>query len=333
MLAQQFTIFFDIASLHRCSGRTIFFFFKFPGLVELGKCHGVQEFFSPKHQKKTATQITPTATQFNFRVAETAMQNFDSKFIPAFLPRSRYQRLQPLGRLHHHCYGPKHLAMQSPLSLSYLAATHTFAHWRQHPKSWSGAGDPTSMSAASLDCCCRIISPAFRTRGAPNKSCMAFWSLDPTKSFLPTTARNSRCLLLLSLRSCSPWWVMTAGIRKKLTLSRPDRFEQSTTQQITIVLSKLLLVTLAQTNKRPLGQRKRSRTNPSLQTVISFYKNELPVTSAVPTCSPTWPPRQNVVNLLFEVRRSQRFMQALYRITVPVRDHAYSIEPGLGSLR
>ena len=59
-----------------------FFFSKFPGLVELGKCHGVQEIFSPKHQKKTATQITPTATQFNFRVAETAMQNFDSKFIP-----------------------------------------------------------------------------------------------------------------------------------------------------------------------------------------------------------------------------------------------------------
>ena len=58
------------------------FFSKFPGLVELGKRHGVQEFFSPKHQKKTATQITPTATQFNFRVAETAMQNFDSKFIP-----------------------------------------------------------------------------------------------------------------------------------------------------------------------------------------------------------------------------------------------------------
>ena len=25
---------------------------KFPGLVELGKCHGVQEFFSPKHKKK-----------------------------------------------------------------------------------------------------------------------------------------------------------------------------------------------------------------------------------------------------------------------------------------
>ena len=88
----------------------------------------------------------------------------------AFLPRSRYQRLQPLGRLHHHCYWPKHLAMQSPLSLSYLAAADTFAHWRQHPKSWSGAGDPTSMSAASLDCCCRIISPAFRTRSAPSKS-------------------------------------------------------------------------------------------------------------------------------------------------------------------
>ena len=73
---------FDIASLHRCSGRTIFFLLsKLPGLVELGKCHGVQEFFSPT--KKTAAQITPTATQFNFRVAETAMQNFDSKFIPA----------------------------------------------------------------------------------------------------------------------------------------------------------------------------------------------------------------------------------------------------------
>ena len=42
-------------------------------------------FFSRTQQKKTATQITPTATQFNFRVAETAMQNFDSKFIPAQL--------------------------------------------------------------------------------------------------------------------------------------------------------------------------------------------------------------------------------------------------------
>ena len=131
--------------------------------------------------------------------------------------------------------------------------------------------------------------------------------LGPDQIFPSQTARNSRCLLLLSSRSCSPWWVMTAGIRKKLTLSRSDRFEQSTTQQITIVLSRLLLVTLAQTNKRPLGQRKRSRTNPSLQTVISFYKNELPVTSAVPTCSLTWPPRQNVVN----IRHSQRFMQAL----------------------
>ena len=40
-----------------------------------------KNFFS-KTPKKTATQITPTATQFNFRVAETAMQNFDSKFIP-----------------------------------------------------------------------------------------------------------------------------------------------------------------------------------------------------------------------------------------------------------
>ena len=40
-------------------------------------------FFSKTQQKKTATQITPTATQFHFRVAETAMQNFDSKFSPA----------------------------------------------------------------------------------------------------------------------------------------------------------------------------------------------------------------------------------------------------------
>ena len=81
---------FDIASLHRCSGRTIFLLLsKLPGVVELGKCHGVQDFFSPKHNKKTATQITPTATQFNFRVAETAMQNFGSKFIPVFEVRSR----------------------------------------------------------------------------------------------------------------------------------------------------------------------------------------------------------------------------------------------------
>ena len=42
-------------------------------------------FFLQNTTKKTATQITPTATQFNFRVAETATQNFDSKFIPALI--------------------------------------------------------------------------------------------------------------------------------------------------------------------------------------------------------------------------------------------------------
>ena len=42
-----------------------------------------KNFFLQNTTKETATQITPTATQFNFRVAETAMQNFDSKFIPA----------------------------------------------------------------------------------------------------------------------------------------------------------------------------------------------------------------------------------------------------------
>ena len=72
-----------------------FFFSNFPGLVELGKRHGVQEFFSPKHQKKTATQITPTATQFNFRVAETAMQNFDSKFIPVRLSKGHVEADYP----------------------------------------------------------------------------------------------------------------------------------------------------------------------------------------------------------------------------------------------
>ena len=73
-----------LTSLHFItSAEGLSFFSKFPGLVELGNRHGVQEFFSPKHQKITATQITPTATHFNFRVAETAMQNFDSKFIPA----------------------------------------------------------------------------------------------------------------------------------------------------------------------------------------------------------------------------------------------------------
>ena len=40
-----------------------------------------KNFFSKTHKKST-TQITPTATQFNFRVAETAVQNCDSKFIP-----------------------------------------------------------------------------------------------------------------------------------------------------------------------------------------------------------------------------------------------------------
>ena len=48
-------------------------------------CHGVQHYFFSKTHQKTATQITPTATQFDFWVAETAMQNFDSKFIPAIL--------------------------------------------------------------------------------------------------------------------------------------------------------------------------------------------------------------------------------------------------------
>ena len=82
MLAQRFTKFFDIASLHRCSGRTIFFFQNSLDWLSWESVTEFKNFFSPKHQKKTATQITPTATQFNFRVAETAMQNFDSKFIP-----------------------------------------------------------------------------------------------------------------------------------------------------------------------------------------------------------------------------------------------------------
>ena len=76
---------FDIAPLHRCSGRTIFFPSKYliPWTGWAGKASRSSTFFSsPKHTKKTATQITPTATQFNFWVAETAMQNFDSKFIP-----------------------------------------------------------------------------------------------------------------------------------------------------------------------------------------------------------------------------------------------------------
>ena len=49
------------------------FFSKFPGLVELGKRHGVQEFFSPKRQKNCFTNHTNCYTiQFscrrNFRV-------------------------------------------------------------------------------------------------------------------------------------------------------------------------------------------------------------------------------------------------------------------------
>ena len=62
-----------------------FFFFKIFNTLDWLSWESVTEFniiFSPKHIKKAATQITPTATQFNFWVAETAMQNFDSKFIP-----------------------------------------------------------------------------------------------------------------------------------------------------------------------------------------------------------------------------------------------------------
>ena len=65
---------------------SFFSFSTFPGLVELGKHYGVREFYI-QNIKKTATQITPTATQFNFRVAETAMQKIDSKFIPANVSR------------------------------------------------------------------------------------------------------------------------------------------------------------------------------------------------------------------------------------------------------
>ena len=75
---------FDIASLHRCSGRTIFFF-NYQNCLDGLSWESVTEFknfFLQNTTKETATQITPTATQFNFRVAETAMQNFDSKFIP-----------------------------------------------------------------------------------------------------------------------------------------------------------------------------------------------------------------------------------------------------------
>ena len=43
-----------LTSLHFiAAAEGLSFFSKFPGLVELGKRHGVQEFFSPKHQKKT----------------------------------------------------------------------------------------------------------------------------------------------------------------------------------------------------------------------------------------------------------------------------------------
>ena len=103
---------FDIASLHRCSGRTIFFF---QNSLDWLSWESVTEFknFFLQNAKKTATQITPTATQFNFRVAETAMQNFDSKFIPvkplhlpaiaqartARLPKTRLQALSSRRKL------------------------------------------------------------------------------------------------------------------------------------------------------------------------------------------------------------------------------------------
>ena len=44
-----------LTSLHFIAAAEELSFFllsKLPGLVELGKCHGVQEFFSPKHNKK-----------------------------------------------------------------------------------------------------------------------------------------------------------------------------------------------------------------------------------------------------------------------------------------
>ena len=76
---------FDIAPLHRCSGRTVCFFPKYliPWTGWAGKASRSSTLFFLQNTKKTATQITPTATQFNIWVAETDMQNFDSKFIPA----------------------------------------------------------------------------------------------------------------------------------------------------------------------------------------------------------------------------------------------------------
>ena len=74
-----------LTSLHFIAAPEELSFFYYQNCLDWLSWESVTEFknfFLKKTTKKTATQITPTATQFHFRVAETAMQNFDSKFIP-----------------------------------------------------------------------------------------------------------------------------------------------------------------------------------------------------------------------------------------------------------
>ena len=75
-----------LTSLHFIAAAEELSFFCYQNCLDWLSWESVTEFknfFLQNTTKKTATQITPTATQFHFRVAETAMQNFDSKFIPA----------------------------------------------------------------------------------------------------------------------------------------------------------------------------------------------------------------------------------------------------------
>ena len=83
-------------------------FFKIPWTGWAGKASRSSRIFFSKTPKKTATQITPTATQFNFRVAETAMQNFDSKFIPDVSFFSRCD------------YGDAHIGLQAIVRIPYF---------------------------------------------------------------------------------------------------------------------------------------------------------------------------------------------------------------------
>ena len=82
-----------LTSLHFIAAAEELSFFNYQNCLDWLSWESVTEFknfFLQNTTKKTATQITPTATQFHFRVAETAMQNFDSKFIPGTVTVPHY---------------------------------------------------------------------------------------------------------------------------------------------------------------------------------------------------------------------------------------------------